>query len=155
MQDTPPITDQSVIPHITVDGAKKAIDLYVRAFGAEPTYQQPMPDDSGRLLHASIQIGNSMVMLADQFPEFGSLGPNAVGGTSVTLHLSVDDCDAAVARAVEAGCTVVMEPADMFWGDRYAQVQDPFGHRWSIGSHVRDVTAEEMQKAIKEMMGGG
>jgi uncharacterized glyoxalase superfamily protein PhnB len=73
----------------------------------------------------------------------------------VTLHLSVADCDASVARATEAGCEVVMEPADMFWGDRYAQVQDPFGHRWSIGSHVRDVTPEEMDTAMKEMMGGG
>lgn len=155
MHETPPEIEETVVPHLTVNGAHSALDLYTRAFGAEVLYQQEMPDGTGKLIHAAMRIGNSMVMLVDAFPEFGNAGPDALGGTPVTLHLTVEDCDAAVARAVDAGCTVLMEPSDAFWGDRYAKVADPFGHHWSIAAHVRDVTREEMDKAVKEMMGGG
>ncbi len=102
-------------------------------------------------MHASIRIGDSTVMLTDEFPDWNSFGPKALKGTAVTIHLYVDDADAVAARAVAAGAKVVMPMEDMFWGDRYGIVEDPFGHRWSIGTHVRDVTPAEMQEAMKKM----
>ena len=101
-------------------------------------------------MHAQIKIGDSIVMLHDEFPEMGALGPKARNGTSVTLHLYVEDADASFARAVKAGATVKMPVADMFWGDRYGIVEDPFGHAWSIATHIRDLTPKEIQKAAKE-----
>ena len=155
MQDTPPKTDQSIIPHLTVEGAGEAMTFYERAFGAEPLYRQEMPDGSGRLIHASMRIGNSLLMLVDHFPEMGTCSPRSVDGAPLSIHLNVADCDALVARAKDAGCEVVMEPQDMFWGDRFAQLKCPYGHVWSIGSHVRDVTPEEMEAAMKEMFACG
>ena len=107
--------------------------------------------ESGKLMHASIRIGDSAVMLNDEFPDWGVLGPKALKGSAVTIHLYVDDVDAVVARAVGAGAKVTMPVADMFWGDRYGILEDPYGHKWSVATHVRDVTAAEMREAMKKM----
>ena len=115
----------TVTPHIICAGAADAIEFYKKAFGAVELMRMPGPD--GKLWHASIRIGDSMIMLADEFPDWQSFGPAALKGTPVTLHLAVDDVDARFKRAVEAGATVKMEVAEMFWGDRYGQVEDPFG----------------------------
>jgi uncharacterized glyoxalase superfamily protein PhnB len=112
-----------------------------------------MPGPGGRLIHASIRIGDSAVMLVDEMPEWGALGPKALKGSSVTIHLYVEDVDAVTARAVAAGAKVTMPVADMFWGDRYGQLEDPFGHRWSVATHIRDMSAEEMQQAMAKMSG--
>src|SRR5690606_34553049 len=107
----------------------------------------------GKVVHGEIKIGDSLVMLADEFPDWGSLGPKARNGTSVTIHLQVDDVDARFDQAVKAGATVVMPLEDAFWGDRYGQIEDPFGHRWSLAAHVRDVSPEELQQAAQQMCG--
>jgi len=140
----------SVTPHLVCAGAAAAIDFYRQSFGAVETSRMAMPD--GRLGHAEIRIGSSCLMLADEFPEHGSLGPLALKSTPVVLHLYVEDADAVFARAVAAGARPVMPPADMFWGDRYGQVDDPFGHRWAIATHQRDVSPDEMQEAMQQMM---
>jgi uncharacterized glyoxalase superfamily protein PhnB len=132
----------TITPHLVVDGAADAIEFYKKAFGAQEVMRMPGPD--GKLGHAMLRIGDSMLMLADEYPQWESFGPLALKGSPVTLHLSVPDVDAAFARALEAGATVRMPLADMFWGDRYGIVQDPFGHRWSLATHVRDVSPEEM-----------
>jgi uncharacterized glyoxalase superfamily protein PhnB len=132
----------TITPHLVVDGAADAIEFYKKAFGAQEVMRMPGPD--GKLGHAMLRIGDSMLMLADEYPQWESFGPLALKGSPVTLHLSVPDVDAAFARALEAGATVRMPLADMFWGDRYGIVQDPFGHRWSLATHIRDVSPEEM-----------
>lgn len=142
----------SVTPHIVCAGAADAIGFYQRAFGAEEVTRLVAPD--GRLAHAAIRIGDSTVMLVDEWAECGAMGPKALKGTPVTLHLYVPDADAALARAVAAGATVVMPLADMFWGDRYGQVEDPFGHRWSIATHQRDLTPEQIRDAMAGAMCG-
>lgn len=147
----------AVTPHLVVDGAADAIDFYARAFGAEEACRMPA-DDGRRLMHAEIRINGAPIMLADDFPEYcggKSRAPGTLGGTPVTIHLYVDDCDAWVRRAEQAGATVNMPPQDMFWGDRYASLTDPFGHQWSIATHLRDLTPEEMQAAAKAAFGGG
>jgi uncharacterized glyoxalase superfamily protein PhnB len=141
----------SVTPHLICAGAADAIEFYKKAFGAEETSRMPGP--GGRLIHASIRIGDSAVMLVDEMPEWGALGPKALKGSSVTIHLYVEDVDAVTARAVAAGAKVTMPVADMFWGDRYGQLEDPFGHRWSVATHIRDMSAEEMQQAMAKMSG--
>jgi PhnB protein len=140
---------RSVTPHLVVRDAEKAVEFYKSAFGAEELFRMPGPD--GKLMHAELKIGDSIVMLADEFPEWGSNSPLAIGGSPVTLHLYVEDCDAAFNRAIETGATVKMAPNDAFWGDRYAQVVDPFGHIWSVATHVKDVTPEEMGAAMAAM----
>ena len=142
----------SVTPHLVCDGAADAIAFYVRAFGAAELHRMPGPD--GRLMHASIRIGDSVVMLADEAPSWGSLGPKALKGTPVTIHLYVPDADATFAQAVTAGATPRMPVAEMFWGDRYGQLDDPFGHRWAVATHVRDVTPEQMAKAMQAAPAG-
>jgi len=139
----------SVTPHLICAGAANAIEFYKQAFGAVEGGRLPGPD--GRLMHAMIRIGGSAVMLVDEMPEWGALGPKALKGSSVTIHLYVDDVDAVVARAVKAGAKVTMPVAEQFWGDRYGKLEDPFGHHWSVATHVRDVTPEEMQKAMQKM----
>ncbi len=139
----------SVTPHLVCAGAAKAIEFYKKAFGAVEEGRMPGPD--GKLMHAMIRIGNSPIMLADEFPEWGSLGPKALKGSPVTIHLYVEDVDAFAKRAVEAGAKITMPVADQFWGDRYGKLEDPFGHHWSVGAHVRDVSPEEMQRAMKDM----
>jgi uncharacterized glyoxalase superfamily protein PhnB len=139
----------SVTPHLVCAGAADAIEFYKKAFGAVELTR--MPGAQGKLMHASIRIGDSTVMLADEMPEWGSLGPKALKGSPVTIHLYVDDADAFVARAVKAGAKVTMPVDDMFWGDRYGKLEDPFGHHWSIGTHVRDVSPEEMRQAMQKI----
>ena len=139
----------SVTPHLVCAGAAKAIEFYKKAFGAEEQARLPGPD--GRLMHAAVKIGDSTVMLADEMPEWGSLGPNALKGSPVTIHLYVDDADKFVERAQKAGAKVTMPVAEQFWGDRYGKIEDPFGHHWSVGTHVRDVSPEDMKKAMKDM----
>ncbi|HEX5651271.1 MAG TPA: VOC family protein [Steroidobacteraceae bacterium] len=145
--DAVPAGMHSVTPHLVCDGAGAAIDFYVKAFGAADQGRMPGPD--GRLMHAQIRIGDSYVMLVDENRQFGMLGPKSLNGSPVTIHLYVDDVDRSFERAVAAGATSVMPPADMFWGDRYGVLEDPFGHRWSIATHQREVSADEMQQAIK------
>jgi uncharacterized glyoxalase superfamily protein PhnB len=136
----------SVTPHITVHDAAGAIDFYKKAFGAQDLGRMPMPDGK-KLMHAMIKIGDSIIMLNDEFPEMKCLGPRAIGGSPVTLHLYVDNVDAAFKRAVDAGCTVAMQLEDAFWGDRYGQVADPYGHRWSLATHIKDASEKEMAEA--------
>ena len=146
----------SITPHLVCAGAAKALDFYQKAFGATEVGRLPGPD--GRLMHAAMKIGDSTVMLADEMPEWGSLGPKALKGSPVTIHIYVEDVDALVARAEKAGAKVTMPVAEQFWGDRYGKLEDPFGHHWSVATHVRDVTPEEMKKAMQQMSaqkGGG
>jgi PhnB protein len=142
---------RSVTPHLVCGGAADAIEFYKKAFNAVEVSR--VPGQQGKLMHASIRIGDSVVMLNDEFPDWGALGPKSLKGSPVTIHLYVEDVDAFVARAVGAGATIKMPLADMFWGDRYCTLDDPFGHHWSVATHIRDVTAEEMQEAMKKMPG--
>ena len=139
----------SITPHIVVDGAAAAIDFYKKAFGA--IERMRMPGEQGRLMHASIAIGDSVLMLVDQIPEWKTLGPKALGGTPVTVHLYVNDADKVFAQALAAGASVQMPLADMFWGDRYGIVVDPFGHKWAIATQKRVVTPEAMAEGMKKM----
>jgi PhnB protein len=143
----------TLTPHITVAGANDAIEFYKTAFGAEELARHATPDGKS-LMHALLRIGDSMLMLNDEFPEWGSRGPNALGGTAVTLSLYVADAELVFERAVAAGASVKMPLSDTFWGDRYGIVTDPFGHSWSIGSHLRDVPPEEMQAAAQKAFSG-
>src|ERR1700691_5318776 len=135
----------TVTPHLICANASAAIEFYKKAFNATETSRLPGP--SGRLMHASLRIGDSAVMLVDEMPEHGALGPKSLKGSPVAIHLYVEDADAVAARAVAAGAKLTMPVTDMFWGDRYGQLEDPFGHRWSIATHVRDVTPAEKQQA--------
>lgn len=139
----------SITPHLVCDGAAAAIDFYQRAFGATDAVRLPGPD--GRIMHAQVRIGDSAVMLVDENRACGMLGPKSIGGSPVTIHLYVDNVDATYQRAVAAGAKATMPPADMFWGDRYGVLEDPFGHHWSIATHQRDVSEHEMQQAMREM----
>lgn len=143
----------SLTPHLVVAGASDAIAFYRRAFGAEELSRLPGP--GGLLMHAAIRIGDAIVMLHDEFPEMGARGPKAIGGTAVTLHHYTPDADAAFARAVDAGCSVVMPLADQFWGDRYGLVEDPFGHRWSIAMQTRQLTPQQITEAMQAMAAQG
>ncbi|WP_072393751.1 VOC family protein [Hyphomicrobium sp. CS1GBMeth3] len=144
---------RTVTPHLVCAGAAKAIEFYKKAFGAEEMMRLEGPD--GKLWHGCVRIGDSLVMLVDEAPDWGSLGPKALKGTPVTIHLNVPDVDSFVERAVTAGATVVMPVDDAFWGDRYGQVEDPFGHRWSVATHVKDMTLEEIKAAMPDMSGCG
>lgn len=144
---------RTVTPHLVCEQAPEAIEFYKKAFGAVEIARMPGPD--GKIMHAEIRIGDSPIMLAQDYPEFGSLGPLALKGTSVVIHLYVEDADAAWARAVDAGATPIMPLSDMFWGDRYGQVQDPFGHRWSIATHKQDLTPEQIKEGMDKMMASG
>jgi len=149
-----PVPDgfHTVTPHLTVRDANHALEFYKKAFGAEVLHVMPAP--GGKVMHAAIKIGDSIVMLADEFPEYGGAS-TPPGGTGDALHIYIDNVDAAFDRAVSAGATVKMPVADMFWGDRYGQVLDPFGHRWSLATHTRDMSPEEMkeeqEKAFSQM----
>jgi uncharacterized glyoxalase superfamily protein PhnB len=139
----------TVTPHLVCAGAADAIEFYKKAFQAVEMAR--LPGSKGRLMHAMITIGDSSVMLVDEMPEWNSLGPKSLKGSPVTLHLYVDNVDAAFERAVAAGAKVMMPLEDTFWGDRYGQLEDPFGHRWSLATHIRDVTQEEMEQAMRKM----
>lgn len=138
----------SITPHLVCAGAAEAIEFYKKAFGANEGGRLAGPD--GRLMHAHLTIGDSALMLVDEMPEWKCLGPNALGGSPVTIHLYVKDADAVFAQAVAAGAQPTMPVADMFWGDRYGQVTDPFGHKWSIATHVRDLTPDEIAKGARD-----
>ena len=146
-----PIPDgmHSLTPHIVCAGAADAIDFYKRAFNAVEQARMPGPD--GKLMHAAVTIGDSTLMLVDENPQWGALGPKALKGSPVTIHLYVPDVDATVAQAVAAGARVTMPVADMFWWDRYGQLEDPFGHRWSVATHMRDLTSEEIREGMAKM----
>ncbi len=137
----------TITPHLVCAGAADAMEFYKKAFKAVEIHRIPGP--GGKLMHGAIRIGDSMVMLADEFPEWGSKGPKTLGGTPVTIHMYVDDVDAVFAQAVSAGATPAMPVADMFWGDRYGMLVDPFGHSWSVATHIKDMTDDEMQEAAR------
>jgi PhnB protein len=139
----------SVTPHLICAGAADAIEFYKKAFGA--VAEACLPGPGGKIMHAMLRIGDSAVMLVDEMPEWGALGPKSLKGSPVTVHLYVENADATVERAVKAGAKVTMPLADQFWGDRYAKLEDPFGHHWSVATHIRDVSLEEMQQAMKKM----
>ncbi len=145
----------TVTPHLVVDGAAAAIDFYRRALGAEELGRQTVPGGE-KLLHATIRIGDSMLMLCDDFPEFGgkSCHPRALGGSPITLTLYVEDVDAAMARAIAAGAEETMPAQDMFWGDRYGVVVDPYGHKWAFATHLRDLSQDEIEAAARAAFGG-
>jgi PhnB protein len=140
-----------VTPHLVVRNAAAAIDFYKKAFGAVEKGRAPGPDGKS-IMHAELQIGDSRVFLNDEFPDMGALSPLAFKGTAVTLHLYVEDADKQFKQAVDAGAQVVMPLADQFWGDRYGVVKDPYGHHWSIGTHLEDVTPEQMKQRMGKAM---
>ncbi len=150
-----PIPDEypQLIPYLSVDGADAAIAFYTTVFGA--TERMRMPAPGGRVGHAELQIGDSMIMLADEFPEMGNKSPKTIGGSPVTLSIYVEDVDAVFAKAVEGGATSLRAVEDQFYGDRSGQFEDPFGHRWNVSSHVEDVPPDEMERRAAAAMGGG
>ena len=155
MADVNPIPEgyPRVIPYLCVDGAAEAIDFYTKVFGANERMRMPGPD--GKIGHAEIEIGDSVVMLSDEDPNFGNQSPKTIGGTPVIISVYVEDVDDVYKKAVDGGANGTREPEDQFYGDRAAQFEDPFGHRWSVASHVEDVAPDEMERRMNEMMGGG
>jgi len=141
----------TITPHLVCAGAADAIEFYKKAFGAVEDGRLPGP--GGKILHAMLRIGDSPLMLVDEFPEWNALGAKALKGSPVTIHLYVDNADAFFERAVGAEAKVTMPLADAFWGDRYGKLEDPFGHQWSVATHMRDVSPEEMQEAAKKACG--
>jgi PhnB protein len=146
-----PVPDgmHTVTPHLVC--AADAIESYKKAFNAVEMAHLSNPQ--GKLIHASIRIGDSAVMLVDEFPDWGQFGPKSLKGSPLTIHLYVEDADATFKRAVAAGAKVTMPLEDTFWGDRYGVLEDPFGHHWSVATHLRDVTPEEIQQAAQKMFG--
>ena len=138
----------TVTPNLVVAGAIRAIDFYKKALGAEEIMRFPGPD--GKIMHAEIKIGDSVIMIADEMPEQGAKGPKSLGGTAVGFFIYGDNVDAAWKRAVDAGATAVVPLADQFWGDRSGCIEDPFGHRWWLATHTQDLTPEEIQKGAAE-----
>jgi len=141
----------SITPHLVVRDAAGAAAWYARALGAEERGRVEVP--GGKLMQAELWFGDSQVMLADEFPELGVLSPLSIGGTATVMHLRTDDVDALWERAVAAGAEVSQPLADAFWGERYGQITDPFGHRWGLAQHVRDVPPEEIAAAVAAMFG--
>ena len=138
----------TITPYLAVEDASAAIDFYQRALGAKERVRMSGPGDS--VMHAELEIGDSLVMLSDPFPQASTKPPKELGGTSVSIFAYVEDIDAVYKQAIDAGATSLMEPDDMFWGDRFGSVQDPFGHSWTIATHVEDVSPEEMEKRSTE-----
>jgi PhnB protein len=149
---TQPIPEgyHTVTPYLAVEDATEAIEYYTKAFDAKERVRMETPD--GKVGHAELEIGDSLVMLSDPFPQASTKPPNELGGTSVSVFMYVEDVDAVVKQAVDAGAIVTMEVADQFWGDRFGSVKDPFGHLWSIATHVEDVPPEEMAERAKAAM---
>ncbi len=142
-----------VIPYLTVDGAEAAIEFYRSVLGA--TERMRMGAPGGKIGHAELELGESLIMLADEFPEMGNRSPKSVGGTPVTISVYTEDVDAVFNRAISAGAKEISPVENQFYGDRSGQFEDPFGHRWSVASHVEDVPPDEMARRAAEMMGGG
>jgi PhnB protein len=149
---TKPIPEgyHSVTPYLAVDDAAQAIEYYKKAFGAKERMRMHAPD--GKIGHAELEIGDALVMLSDPFPHASTRPPKELGGTSASVFMYVEDVDDVVKQAVNEGATLTMEVADQFWGDRFGTVTDPFGHVWSIATHVEDVPPEEMAERAKEAM---
>ncbi|AWZ08158.1 MULTISPECIES: VOC family protein [unclassified Streptomyces] len=137
-----------ITPYLCVDGAAAAIDFYVSVLGATERMRMPAPD--GRIGHAELELGNSVIMLADEYPDLGFRSPNTVGGSPVTLHVYVEDVDAVFAKALGLGATQLSAVKDEFYGDRTGQFEDPFGHRWNVATHVEDVPPQEMERRAEE-----
>lgn len=142
----------TVTPYLVVADCAAAIAFYTRAFGAEEMMRMPTPD--GKIMHAEIRIGDSFLMLSDEAPDWGARGPNHYGGSPVSVMLYLPDADATYAAALAAGATSIRPMENQFWGDRMGRVADPFGHQWSLGTHVEDVEPEEMERRFKAAMGG-
>jgi PhnB protein len=141
---------QSVTAYLIVKEAARALDFYSRAFGAQEIYRLTEP--GGRIGHSEFRIGESTVMLADEYPDFGALAPSSVGGSPVKMHLSVDDVDEFMRSAVAAGATQLRAPKDEFYGDRSGMLADPFGHQWHVSTRIEDVSPEEMQRRFTALM---
>ena len=154
MAEVKPIPDDypRVIPYLAVDGAEAAIDFYIKVLGA--TERVRMPGPGGKIGHAELNIGESVIMLAEAFPDMGNVAPPALGGTPVTVMVYVEDVDAVYGRAVAAGATADRPVENQFYGDRAGQFTDPFGHKWFVATHVEDVPPDEMAKRAAEAMGG-
>jgi PhnB protein len=154
MADVKPIPEgyQHVTPYLCVDGASAAIDFYRSVFGATERVRMDAPD--GKIGHAEVQVGDSVIMLADEHPDIGFLSPKTIGGTPVTFSIYVEDADATFERAVSAGAKALRPVENQFYGDRSGQFEDPFGHRWNVATHVEDVSPEEMAKRMAEAGGG-
>jgi len=154
MADVKPIPDgyPQVTPYLHVDGAEAAIEFYGNVFGAKERMRMPGP--AGKVGHAELEIGQSLVMLADPYPDMGVHSPKDIGGTPVTISVYVEDVDAVFDAAKAAGANVVRPVENQFYGDRTGQFEDPFGHRWSVATHVEDVPPDEMEKRAAEAMGG-
>ena len=150
-----PIPDNypRVTAALAVDGAADAIEFYRAVFGATERMRIPAPE--GKIGHAELEIGDSLVMVSDEYPEMGYVGPKKIGGTAVTISVYVTDADAAFAEALSRGATPVREVADHFYGDRSGQFEDPWGHRWGVATHIEDVSPEELDRRVKEMFLGG
>jgi len=148
-----PIPDgfHTLTPHLVMKDASKAIDFYKKAFGAEEIARMPGP--GGKIMHAMIRIGGSFLMLNDEFPDMGASGPESIGGSPVTIHIYADNVDKLWEKALAAGATVAMPLGNMFWGDRYGSLVDPFGHRWSLATHIEDVPPAEMTKRVAAEFG--
>ena len=140
-----------VTPYLYIDGAKAAIDFYTSVLGAKERMTMPGPE--GKVGHAELSIGDSLIMLADEFPEMGARGPKSVGGSPVAVHVYVEDVDATFKRAIDAGATALRPVEDKFYGDRGGEFEDPYGHRWSVATHIEDVSPEEMQQRMGQMPG--
>jgi PhnB protein len=152
MVDAIPEGYPRVTPYLIVDGAGAAIDFYTSVLGA--TERMRMGGPEGKVGHAEVEIGNSVVMLADEHPEMGAVGPRTVGGTPVSLHVYVEDVDAVFARAIEGGARELQALEDKFYGDRSGSFEDPFGHHWHVASHVEDVPPDEMERRAQEASAG-
>jgi PhnB protein len=153
MKGLPAMTIHELFPYLRVKNAPAAIEYYVKAFGAVEKFRLVEP--SGRVGHAELLFGTTVLMLSDEYPEIGCNGPATIGGTSVTIHLHVDNCDAVLARAVEAGGEMVRPPTDAFYGERGGTVRDPYGHEWNVGHSIEDVEPAEMQRRYTALMTGG
>lgn len=144
---------RTLTPHIILKDAAKAIDFYKNAFGAEEVML--MPGQDGKIMHAELRIGDSMLMMCEACPEMGAKSPQEIGGSPITMHLYVTDTDAAMKKAANAGATITTPAADAFWGDRYGRLTDPFGHNWSIATHMEDLSPAEIGQRAAKAMGGG
>lgn len=153
MVDPIPESYPRVSTALAVDGAADAIEFYGAVFGATERMRIPAP--GGRIGHAELEIGDSLIMVADEYPEMGFVGPRTIGGTPVTISVYVVDADAAFAEAIRRGASPLREVADQFYGDRSGQFEDPWGHRWGVASHIEDVSPEELGRRVKEMFLGG
>jgi PhnB protein len=144
------MTIHELFPYLRVKNAGKAIDFYQRALGATEKFRLTEP--SGRIGHAELAFGGATIMLSEEYPELGLIGPESIGATSVSIHLHVDDCDALIRQAVAEGAKLLRAPSDAFYGERSGSVRDPFGHEWLIGHSIEQVTPEEMQRRYDELM---